>query len=378
MILFDLDTLKQKAEEAKQHIQVRQVISQQHRYLNEIKLLRWPPSPAQEKKLFDLQSDIKRQDPIRICLSSRNHKPRPKNHGSTEMDKKDQGENKAEGYRNNDQPYLAISTAGEWRVKTADFFAHYPEAKGTTKNNTFLHTLTDFYELRKPLAPKPTGKQSRRTKRKDAEKARKRNEAKATSSVSGKSTIDGRVAGDSIGDKTGASTSQGTGANDEDALGRRVPELVYIVGRLVICQPHTYGSALDMDWVYPTVFMVAVELDKKNSNNHVSKDKDNDSGGGGPVWLIRDMRPGRSLDDDFPELYSPDLSMRRLSAMWPRLQGKRIFGTARLADSMEDLTGEGEACMLLSEAGDNVCETMDEGCWDIIDIEVGKAWPRKK
>jgi len=180
------------------------------------------------------------------------------------MNKEDQDENKTEGYRNKDQPYLAISTAGEWQVKTADFFAHYPEAKGTTKNNTFLHTLTDFYELRKPLAPKPTGKQSRRMKRKDAEKAAKRNKARATSS---KSTIDGRIAGDSIGDKTGASSSQGIGANDEGSLGRRAPELVYIVGRLVICHPHTRESALDMDWVHPTVFMVAVELDRKNSKS---------------------------------------------------------------------------------------------------------------
>ncbi|KAH8763671.1 hypothetical protein F5883DRAFT_676351, partial [Diaporthe sp. PMI_573] len=113
MILFDLDTLKQKAEEAKQHIQVHQVISQQNRYLNEIKLLRWPPSPAQEKTLFDLQSGIKRQDPIQICLSSRNHKPWPKNQRSTEMNKEERDENKAEGYRNKDQPFLAISTAGE-------------------------------------------------------------------------------------------------------------------------------------------------------------------------------------------------------------------------------------------------------------------------
>ncbi|KAH8763672.1 hypothetical protein F5883DRAFT_618240 [Diaporthe sp. PMI_573] len=135
-----------------------------------------------------------------------------------------------------------------------------------------------------------------------------------------------------------------------------------------------------MDWVHPTVFMVAVELDRKNSNNHVLKDKDNGGGGGGggPVWLICDTRPGSSSDDDLPELYSPDLSMRRLSAMWPRLQGKHIFGAARLADSIEDLTAEGEARLLLSEAGDNVCETMDEGCWDMFNIEVGKAWPRKK
>ena len=111
------------------------------------------------------------------------------------------------------------------------------------------------------------------------------------------------------------------------------------------------------------------------------KDKDNDGSGGGgsgPVWLIYDTRPGSSSDDDLPELYSPDLSMRRLSAMWPRLQEKHIFGAARLADSSEDLTAEGEARMLLSEAGDNVCETTDEGCWDMISIEVGKAWPRKK
>lgn len=384
ILLFDLDTLRQKADEAKQHIQVRQAIDQHRRYLTEIKSLQWPPSRAQDKKLFDLQSAIDPRIPLPICLSSRDHKPTPKNTGGEE----DQDESKTEWWVNKDQPYLAVSTAREWKATSADFYAHHSKApdgnKGNTKKNTFLHTLTDFYELCKPLDPKPTGRQARRIKRREAAKADKKNKARASGGSN--TTIDGgSTPVDSTDDKTGASTGQCTETHDKGSPA--VPKLVYIMGRLVICQPQARREgAPHWDWVQPTVFMAAVGLDNKTSNNHVSKDgnkeassNSTDSTGGGPVWLIRDTRPGSSSDDDdLSELYTPDLSMRRLGAVWGRLQGEHVFGTAKLADSIERLIGEGEKSMTLSEAGDNVCDTMHEGCWDMVEIEVSRTWPGKK
>lgn len=386
VLLFDLNTLRKKADEADQHMQVRQAIAQHRAYLTEIKSLRWPPSRAQDKKLFDLQAAIDPRIPIPICLGGRDHKPTSKNTRGEE----DQDDSKTEWWVNKDQPYLAVSTAREWKAISANFYTHHPKAadgkKGTTKKNTFLHTLTDFYELCKPLAPKPTGRQARKIKRREKAKADKKNKTRASGASN--TTIDsGSTAVDSTDDRTGASTGSCTETHDKGAPA--VPKLVYVMGRLVICQPQARREgAPHWDWIQPTVFMAAVELDNKTSDNHVSKDgnkegssssNDTDSTGGGPIWLIRDTRPGRSSDDDdLSELYSPGLSMRRLGAVWPRLQVEHVFGRARLADSIERLMGEDEKSMTLSEAGDNICDTMDEGCWDMVEIEVSRTWPGKR
>lgn len=386
VLLFDLDTLRQKADEAKQYMQVRQAIAQHRRYLTEIKSLRWPPSRDQDGTLFELQIAIDPRIPIPICLGGRDHKPTTKNTGGEE----EQDESKAKWWMNKDQPYLAVSTAHEWKAISADFFAHHPKTldgnKGTTKEVAFLHTLTDFYELFKPLAPKQTGRQARRIKRREAAKAHKKDKDKA-SGTSNTIIGSGSTADNSTDDKAGPSTGQCTEAHDKGTP--EVPKLVYIMGRLVICQPQARREGVPVwDWVHPTVFMVAVELDNKTSNNHVSKS--GTKGGGsssssgstdsGPVWLIRDTRPGTSPEDCeiSSVLYSPDLTMRRLGAVWPKLQGEHVFGTARLTDSIERITGEGEKSMTLSEAGENVCDTMHEGCWDMVEIERTRIWPSQK
>ncbi|KKY29475.1 hypothetical protein UCDDA912_g10603 [Diaporthe ampelina] len=353
VINFSLDAMVQMVEESREKAreEARYAGMHQHitQYLHEIKSLQWPPKLAQHDALYDLQNKISLQHPIRIC-PDRDDKRIPEQRSIVVSSDEDKKHTES---RNKEQPYLAISTAFEWKVRSADFFLYHPEARKATlcpDGYPVLHTLSDFFEL---LKTKPTGKEAKKKKKRQVV-ANKKGEGQAATAT----TISGNM-GDG---------NQGRGTNNTSISARKVPELVYIIGRLVICQPHADESSRDL--VQPTVFVVAVELNK-NSNND-SSTGNNNSGSGSPVWLIHDKHP-TSLDEDSWELHNAELSMRRLSAIWPAMEGQQPFGAARLAGSIEGLLGE--ACMPLSEAGANVWNSMSLGSWAMVGVQGNQVWP---
>lgn len=366
VIEISLGQMSQMAEEARE--KAREDARQAHRtemlqdftkYRHKIKSLQWPPTPAQHRDLFDLQQKLGRQDPIRI-FRDQGHKTTPEQ-GSAAMSE-DQGK-KTTGIHAKEQPYLAISTEFDLKVRPARFFLYRPEARQASicpDGYAVYCTLTDFFEIFKET----TAKEAKKLR----QKQRKNGNAQATSSRS--------VSGSNIG-----TANEDTVANNTKTSGTKVPRFVYIIGRLVICQPHTADKG-NRDWVEPTVFVVAVDLDKRidncfstgNSNIDVN-DNDNDDSSSCPVWLLRDNEPA-SLDasEDLWELQNADLSMRRLSAIWPMMEGKEAFGAARLVNSVEGIL-DSEACISLSEAGANVLDSMDMGSWAMVGIQDNQAWP---
>jgi hypothetical protein len=329
---FNLDAMTQMVVEARKKAREKarrtQMLQDLTKYRQGIESLQLPATYDQHHSLFLLQDKLSGQYPIRIC-PGRDDKPTPEQrspHLSSDQDNESHEKK---------QPYLAISTA--WKVMTADIFLYRPETREACRRpggHYVIHVISDFFELYKAT----TAKEAKKMRKKQRAIAKwKKEKAQATSSTTSVSANMG-------------STNEDMGRNNTNISGTRVPRLVYIMGRLVICQPHT-----DEDWVLPTVFVVAVELNK-NINS------------GRPVWLIRDDEPSYhdwyDYEDEW-ELKNANLSMERLSAIWPMMEGKQAFGAARLAGSLDDIL-DAESCLSLSEVGASVWDSMDMGSWAMV------------
>jgi len=114
-----------------------------------------------------------------------------------------------------EQPYLAISTAFDWKVRSADFFLYRPEAREASMcpgGYPVLHTLSDFFELFKTT----TAKEAKKKRKKQSIAKRKKEKAQATSSTTS-TTSSVSVSGNM------GSTNEDTGTSNTNISGAKVP-----------------------------------------------------------------------------------------------------------------------------------------------------------